>query len=120
MRSEHEMCMQGHTSSCTRGALHEACSDFLVACSDFKERHSILQLELANAKAQASSLEMSKERSKSNTALERAKERKKSTQRELESSIGASEGLKAQCTGMQFLVTGVQVQFDPVNALSCF
>jgi hypothetical protein len=114
------MCMQGHTSSCSRGALHAACSDFLVACSDFMERHSIPQLELANAKAQASSLEMSEERSKSNMALERAKERNKSTQRELESIIQASEGLKAQCTGTQFLVTGVQVQIDPVNALPCF
>lgn len=100
--------MQGPTSS--RDALQIACSDFLVACSDFKERHSILQLELANAKVQASSLEMSEERSKGRMALERARERKSSTQRELEFINQASEGLKAQCTGMRFLMTGVQLQ----------
>ena len=108
VRSERKICMQGPTSS--RDALQIACSDFLVACSDFQERHSILQLELAIAKVQASSLEMSEERSKGRMALERARERKSSTQRELESINQASEGLKAQCTGMRFLMTGVQLQ----------
>jgi len=84
----------------SRDALHAACNDFFAACSSFKDRHCIMQQDVAAVGAQIRSLEMTQKMSEVRTALERLKDKQSRAQKQLDAVADTTEHLKAQCEGM--------------------
>ena len=93
-----ETYMQGATNH-TREAVHEACNEFVAACSSFRGRHSSLQQKVAAVEAQNGALDLPQKMSEARAALASAQGRRRSTQERLGAIAEASERIACKRDG---------------------